>query len=130
MQCIKTAYLDEIKKMKASSSHELLESLPWKKQGRSLLLGDKINGMVQSYMRSVCEVGARASTQIVIGTSRGILKTIDKQKVREFFGGHIDLSRQWALSLLNFVQRKATTAKSKLAYVNFKKKRKSFLMIW
>ena len=46
MQCIKKAYLDEIKKMRASSSDEVLESLPWKKQGRPILLGDKIDGMV------------------------------------------------------------------------------------
>ena len=129
MQCIKKAYLDEIKKMRASGSNEVLESLPWKKQGRPLLLGDKIDGMVQSYIRRVCEEGVGVSIQIVLGAARGILKTIDKQKLREF-GGHIDLSRQWALSLLcrmNFVQRKATTAKSKLADVNFKEKRKEFL---
>ena len=80
------------------------------------MLGDKIDGMVQSYIRRVREEGAGVSTQIVLGAARGILKTIDKQKLREF-GGHIDLSRQWALSLLrrmNIVQRKATTAKANL----------------
>ena len=87
---------------------------------------------VQSYIRRVREEGARVSTQIVLGAARGILKTVDKQKLREF-GGHIDISRQWALSLLrrmNFIQRKAITAKSKLANVNFKEKRKKSLMIW
>ena len=76
----------------------MLESLPWKKQGRPLLLGDKIDGMVQSYIRRVHEDGGGVSTQIVIGAARGILKTIDKQKLREC-GGNIDLSRQWALLL-------------------------------
>ena len=57
MQCIKKAYLDEIKKMRASGSDEVLESLPWKKQGRPLLLGDKIDGMVQSYIRRVVKKG-------------------------------------------------------------------------
>ena len=96
VQCIKKAYLDEIKKMRASSSDEVLESLPWKKQGRPLLLGDKIDGMVQSYIRRIREDGAGVSTQIVLGAARGILKIVDKQKLREF-GGHIDISRQWAL---------------------------------
>ena len=108
--------------MKASGSDEVLESLPWKKQGRPLLLGDKIDGMVQSYIRRVREERAGVSTQTVLGAARGNLKTVDKQKLREF-GGHIDISRQWALSLLcrmNIVQRKATTAKSKLTDVNFK----------
>ena len=70
MQCIKKAYLDEIKKMRASGSHELLESLPWKKQGRPLLLGDKIDGMLQSYIRRVCEERGGVSTQIVIEAAR------------------------------------------------------------
>ena len=76
-QCINKAYLDEIKKMRASGSNEVLESLPWKKQGRPLLLGDKINGMVQSYIRRIREEGAGVSTQILLGAARGILKTID-----------------------------------------------------
>ena len=65
--------------------------------------------MVQSYIRAVREAGGLVSTQIVIKAARGIFKTVDKQKLREF-GGHIDHSRQWVLSLLrqmNFVQRKA-----------------------
>ena len=60
----------------------MLESLSWKKQGRPLLLGDKIDGMVQSYIRRVREEGGGVSTQIVIGAARGIIKTIDKQKLR------------------------------------------------
>ena len=38
------------------------------------------------------------------------------------FGGHVKLNRQWAHSLLKcmmFVQRKATTAKSKASKTNF-----------
>ena len=51
------------------------------------------------------------SSQIVIGAAQGIVATLDKAKLKEF-GGHIDLNRHWALSLLHrmhFVQRKATT---------------------
>ena len=67
------------------------------KQGRPLLLGDKIDGMVQSNIRKVHEERAEVSTQIVLGAARGILKTIDKQTLR-VFGGYIDLSRHWTLS--------------------------------
>ena len=61
------------------------------------------------------------SSQIVIGAVRGILATLNKEKLKEF-GGHIDLNRHWALLLLhrmNFVQRKATTAKGKYSLENF-----------
>ena len=46
------------------------------------------------------------------------------------YGGHVDLNRYWALSLLsrmNFVQRKATTAKSKYSVENFAEKKREFL---
>ena len=115
--------------MRVSCSTEVLKSLPWKKQGRPLLLGDRIDSMVQAYVNRVREEGGAVSSQIVIGAARGILKTVDKLKLREF-GGHINLNRHWALSLLrrmNFVQRRATTAKGKFAVENFKEKRKQFL---
>lgn len=36
------------------------------------------------------------SSQIVIGAARGIVATLNKEKLKEF-GGHIDLNRHWAL---------------------------------
>jgi len=125
---IKRSYLDEIKKMRACSS-EGLESLPPKKQGRPLLLGDKIDNMVQAYIRRVCEQGGAVSSQIVIGAARAIMTTLNKAKLKDF-GGHIELNRHWAVSLLrcmNFIQRKATTAKGKYSLENFAEKRKEFL---
>ena len=55
--------------MRASGSNEALESLRWKKQGRPLLLGDKIYDMVQSYIRRVRKEGAEVSTQIILSLS-------------------------------------------------------------
>ena len=55
------------------------------------MLGKKIDGMVQSYIRRVYKEGAGVSTQIVLGAANGILKTIDKHKLREF-GIHTDLN--------------------------------------
>ena len=75
------------------------------------------------------EEGGAVSSQIVIRAARGILKTVDKLKLRKF-GGHINLNRHWALSLMrrmNFIQRRATMAKGKFAIENFKEKRKEFL---
>lgn len=69
------------------------------------------------------------SSQIVIGAARGIVATLNKEKLKEF-GGHIDLNRHWALQLLhrmNFVQRKATTAKGKYSIENFAEKKAEFL---
>jgi len=53
VQCINKAYLDEIEKIRVFGSNEVLQFLTWKKQGRPLLLGDRIDGMVQAYVKSV-----------------------------------------------------------------------------
>ena len=77
--------------MRVSGSTKVL-NLPWKEQGRPLLLGDRIDSMVQAYVNRVREEGGAVSSQIVIEAARGILKTVDKLKLREF-GGHINLNR-------------------------------------
>ena len=53
----------------------------------------------------------------------------DRTQLAEF-GGHIQLSRQWAyhlLSRMNYVKRKATTAKSKHTPADFAAAKESFL---
>ena len=64
-----------------------------------------------------------------LAAARGIVLQYDKTKLVEF-GGHIELNRYWAHALLlgmKFVQRKATTAKSKEVIADFNELRKSFL---
>ena len=48
-------YLDEVNKIRDCGSEDVLESLPHMKQGRPLLLGDKIDSMVQVYIPRVRE---------------------------------------------------------------------------
>ena len=64
-----------------------------------------------------------------VAAARGILISQDRSKLAEF-GGHIELSRQWAYHLLHrmdFVRRKATTSKSKHKPGEFEKVKKGFL---
>ena len=56
VQCMKEAYLIEIKKMRAVGNTDPMNSLPNRKKGRSLLLGEKIDAMVQSYVKKVREL--------------------------------------------------------------------------
>ena len=121
IHCMKLAYQHEIRKNRASGSNEVLDTLPYKKQGRPVLLGEKFDGMVQAYIRRVHEAGGSISSQVVT--------SMDKTKLREF-GGHVELNRHWAHSLLsrmNFVQRKGTTAKAKYSEADFAKKKREFL---
>ena len=64
-----------------------------------------------------------------MAATKGILQSIDRTQLAEF-GGHIRLSREWAYKLLhrmNFVKRKATTAKSKYAPDDFARQKQAFL---
>ena len=72
-----------------------LDKLPVKKQGRPPLLGEKIDVMVQSYIRKVCEVGGAMTSHIVCATAHGIVLSTDRTGLIEF-GGHINLNRHWA----------------------------------
>ena len=75
------------------------------------------------------EAGGGVSSRIVIAAARGILKILDKTRLKEF-GGYINLSRYWAHSLLKrmqFVQRRATTSKSKQSDEDFAVLKENFL---
>lgn len=94
-----------------------LSELPPKKWGRRVLLGDDLDLKVQLYLKKVREGGGVVSAWIAMAAARGIVLTCDRSMLVEF-GGHVELNWHWAYSLLhrmNFVKRKATTAKSKYA---------------
>ena len=126
---IKAAYLEEIKKLRLMGKETSLDTLPLKKQGRPSLLGERLDTMVQSYLRKVREEGGAVTSHIICAAARGIIMTVDRTRLQEF-GGHINLNRHWAHSFLTrmgFVQRRATTAKSKYSLQNFTEKKREFL---
>ena len=84
---------------------------------------------MQIYLKKIREEGGAVSASIVVAASKGILHSIDQTQLEEF-GGHIHLSREWAYKLLhrmNFVKRKATTAKSKYAPDDFARVKQAFV---
>ena len=106
-----------------------LTVLPPKKRGRPVLLGEDLDTKVQLYLRKVREGGGVVSARIVMAAARGVLLSCERSKLVEF-GGHIEVNRHWAYSLLHrmkFVKRKVTTAKTKHSVENFKQLKKSFL---
>ena len=122
---IKRSYLESIKENRG----EVITSLPVKKRGRPLLLGESLDRMVQKYLKKVREGGGVVTARVVVAAARAIILTQDRSKLVEF-GGHIELNRAWAFSLLRrmkFVKRKATTAKSKLSSTDFAQAKKDFL---
>ncbi len=111
---------DEWVKWARSENEEIPVSLPPKKRGRHLLLGEKLDQHVQLYLRRVWEAGGVVTAAIVKAAAKGIIMSEDKYKLVEY-GGYINLTLIWAQSLLtrkNFVKRKSITAKSKLIHWN------------
>ena len=96
-----------------------------------MLLGAHLDSQVQVYLKNVRAARGPVIAQIAMAAVRGIMLSLDAGRSRlAEYGGHIRLGRHWAYSLLermNFVKRKATTAKSKYMIDNFKQVKKQFL---
>ena len=129
MQSIRKDYVDNQRRKRLNPDENDPPTLPQKKRGRPFLLGRELDDKVQAYLVKVREAGGAVSARIAVATARGVLLTYDKTRLEEF-GGSIRLGKSWAHSLLqrmNFVQRKATTAKSKQSDADFAMLKKSFL---
>ncbi len=117
--------------MARGRKEDVPETLPPKKRGRHLLLGEKLDQQVQLYLRKVREAGGVVTSAIAMAAAKGIVMSEDKFKLVEY-GGYIGLSFTWAQSRLrrmNFVKRKSTTAKSKFNSAEFAELKASFLRL-
>ena len=117
--------------------------MPEKERGRPLLLGKDLDKKLQLYVKKVREGSAVVSSKVVMAAARGILKAYDRRRLaddeldddddEEEAGsgvGYVRLNRHWAYSFLrrmNYVKRKATTAKSKYSVADFAEVKRSFL---
>ena len=125
VRSIKKRYYEELKrKWSDSESLEIsVVSLPQRKRGRPLHLGETIDSSVQSYIkiRENEHLKATAAAKgITIKTNRTVLQE---------YGGSVVLSKSWAQSLLcrmGFVKRKGNT-KTRVQPANFEDMRASFL---
>ena len=107
-------------------------ALPSKERGRPVLLGQKLDSLVQMYLTKVKEAGGAVSERIAMAAARGILLKYDCTMLVEF-GGHIELNWQWnhsPLKRMKFVQRKVTTAKSKESEADFIEQKKCSLLMF
>ena len=129
VQSIKKAYLEGVREKRLALDEGDVTSLPSKKRGRPIMLGKELDQKVQMYLHKVREGGGVVTARIAIAAARGIILAADRSMLAEF-GGHINLTTQWAYSLLgrmHFVQRKSTTAKSRNTPENFTLLKKDFL---
>ena len=89
-----------------------MTSLPSKKRGRPLLIGNDLDKLVQSYVRATRDGKGAVTTTVVLAAGEAILNHGNK-KLSHDNGGPIKLTRHWAKSVLdrmNYVKRKASTS--------------------
>lgn len=97
---MKQAYVNERRRNRDNyDDNESISSLPTKKRGKPLLLGECMDTMVQKYLQKVREAGGVVTARIALAAARAIILTQDRTKLMEF-GGHINLSLTWAYILL------------------------------
>ena len=126
---IKKAYLAEMGRKRKAREDSDVDRLPNVKRGRPLLVGQQIDEKIQQYLRNLRDCGGVVNTAITIASAKGIVMSIDRTRLSEY-GGHLNLSREWARSLMmrmGFVKRRATTKVSRLTVENFELIKSRFL---
>ena len=69
------------------------------RRDRPLLLGE-LDKKVQAYVRALRDAGGSIGSSIVIADAEGIVTAHDRTLLVQY-GGHINLTRDWSLSLLS-----------------------------
>ena len=102
MYSIKCAYTQGVREKRAASDDDCsrLKELPPKQRGRLTLLGEALDSMVQLYLQKVREGGGVVMARIVMAAARGTVLSCDRAMLAEF-GGHVELNRHWAYSVLS-----------------------------
>ncbi len=109
VRLFKKRYLSECEA--AGSSEVPVTSLPAKKKGRKLMLGEELDEQVKKYVKFLRANGTSIGTNVIMAAAEGIVRAHDRTLLAEY-GGHMSFTKTWALSLLQrmgYVKRKAST---------------------
>ena len=117
MRYLKKTYKTESsRKRKLNLDGEVTE-LPRKKRGRPLMLGEELDNRVQELVSEIRDAGGIINTRIVRAVAKGVVIAEDRTLLLEN-GGTIEITRQWALSLLKRMKmvkrRGSSTAKTEV----------------
>ena len=96
----KKMYQEELAKRREAGDIDVcVKKLTTKKQGRPVVLGERLDSMVQSYVLSLREKGCAIDISVVISAARGIVKSLQRSQLVEY-GGPVELRKSWARSFL------------------------------
>ena len=97
----KKKYLLELKKAKEytpAGQMPEVSNISTKPGGRPLLIGE-LDSEVQAYVKALRKAGTPVRVPVVIAAAEGIVTARNRTLLLKF-GGHIELARPWAVSLL------------------------------
>ena len=126
---IRDAFREESAKQRYLGVDEDIETMPKKKRGRKVLLGEQLDQKLQQYLTTLRSNGGIVSARVAMAAAKGLLLSLNRGALAEY-GGHIKITRHWAYSLfhrMKFVQRKVTTLQSKYTATNFAEVKRKFL---
>ena len=128
VRLFKRKYLEAVKQRKAQGDSSCITSIPSKRKGRPLTLGD-LNIKVQQYDRTLRQAGTPVGTAVIIASAKGIVMSVYCTLLGQN-GGHIQLTKAWTQSLMHrmgLVKRKTSTQKSKMRDEKFQNLKSTFL---
>ena len=109
---LRSEYLKELTLVKERDTAGQVVALTTKCQGRPLLLGKELDGIVQEYTKGLRKNKAIVNTSIVMAVAEGVLLSKDPSKLGSN-GGQIVITKAWAKSILGrmgYRKRKGTNA--------------------
>lgn len=109
VRLFKKKYMEEIKKRE--NPEDEVTTLPTLRRGRKVMLGEELDAKVKNYVLVLRNAGTPIGSSIVMAVGEGMVRAHDRTMLVQH-GGHIQITKAWALSLLQrmgFVKRKATT---------------------
>ena len=89
---MKRRYLEELPRKRKAGENPTVESLPQRKCGCPLMLGDTPNQKIQAYLRAIHQNGGSVGTAIITAAARGIVIKEDRRLLAEY-GGPVMLRR-------------------------------------
>ena len=106
---MKVKYHEELSKRKHKQEKDLdIVELPSKKKSRSLLLGELLDGRIQSYIKELHAKGAVVNTAIVMACGEGVVMHHDSNLLA-INGGHITIIKDWSKFKMSYVKRQVST---------------------
>ena len=122
-------FREESAKRRYLGVDEEIETMPKKKRGKKVLLGEQLDRKLQQYLTTLKSNRGIISAQVAMAAAKGLLLSLNRGALAEY-RGHIKITRHWAYSLfhrMKFVQRKVTMSQSKYTATNFAEVKQKFL---